>query len=205
MDERERANFAKLTREDEEFRKKILDLHRKLSDVDEGYRRSPDRKNRPGPELERLRELESVARRAEENFERNSLEFAVAEHKERVNALRVREILKRDEESGRRKRQDVEIGRKRYAEMWKGSEEREPKVNFEETNFLKRLRMRKRGLLSFLGGRSSELSQEERVSRIMTMYFAEKEAKSQNTISIQHTSRDRRFWKLRNRRKSSSA
>lgn len=78
-----------------------------------------------------------------------------------------------------------------------------------ETNFLNRLRIKRRSmkLLSFLSGKAADRSQEERAARLLRMYMPEKGGSrtSQNTISIHHTSRDRRFWKLRNRRRTSSA
>jgi hypothetical protein len=171
-------------REDDEFRRKILDLHRKLSDVDEeavAAARVEGRRAGPGPQ--RLEELELLTRRAEGSGPRE------------------------EPPAPRRKRVEFEDSRLRDVTS--------------ESSFLDKLRARKRGLklLSFLGSRGQEAggALEERAARLMKIYGAEKaeaaslpsspptsKSSGPNTIAIHHTSRDRRFWKLRNRRRSSS-
>lgn len=205
-EERDRV-FVKLNQEDEEFRRKIVDLHRKLSDVDAdvSYAETAGLPNsRSSREAERLKELEAVARRAEETNSRNA---------EEMNAERRREAMRREdsaEASDRRKyrsrRQADQLRRSRRFEEEYDDQNGSPS---SETNFLNRLRLKRRSmkLLSFLSGKAADRSQEERAARLLRMYMPEKGGarSTQNTISIHHTSRDRRFWKLRNRRRTSSA
>ncbi|KAG7197833.1 hypothetical protein KM043_001646 [Ampulex compressa] len=201
--ERERI-FAKLSQEDEEFRRKIVDLHRKLSDVDEGTEEALRGSK------ERLRELESVARRAEEASSRNA---------ERMGAEGMRGEAEEYEEVGdgwkdrrgesqQERWRHMELLRRRSRKLEEEADERSDgnPGGTTEKNFLNRLRIKKRSmkLLSFLSGKSADRSQEERAARLLRMYLPEKGGKAQNTISIHHTSRDRRFWKLRSRRRSSS-
>lgn len=159
---------------------------------------SPDSKI--SKEAERLRELESVARRAEETSSRN--------------AERRREMMRRedsdelgDKRRCRSRRQMEQLRRSRRFDD--DSDDQNGTSPSSETNFLNRLRIKRRSmkLLSFLSGKAADRSQEERAARLLRMYMPEKGGSrtSQNTISIHHTSRDRRFWKLRNRRRTSSA
>lgn len=209
-EERDRV-FAKLNQEDEEFRRKIVDLHRKLSDVDPDVNYEPEGIGSPGSrsfgEAERLRELEAVARRAEETNSRNV---------EEMNAERRREAMQREdsaESSDRRRQRSRRPGElrrsKRFDEDFDDQNDMMAGSSSGETNFLNRLRIKRRSmkLLSFLSGRAADRSQEERAARLLRMYMPDKGASrtAQNTISIHHTSRDRRFWKLRNRRRTSSA
>lgn len=185
-------------------------MHRKLSDVDAdvGYAApetagSPN--SRSSKEAERLRELEAVARRAEETNSRNV---------EEMNAERRREAMRREdsaEPSDRRRyrsRRSDQLRRSRRFEEEFDDQNGSPSST-GETNFLNRLRLKRRSmkLLSFLSGKAADRSQEERAARLLRMYMPEKSGarSTQNTISIHHTSRDRRFWKLRNRRRTSSA
>jgi len=158
-------------------------------------------------EAERLRELESVARRAEETSSRNA---------EKMNAERRREVMRKedsDEISDKRRyrsrRQVEQLRRSRRFEEDSDDQNGTSPSGTSETNFLNRLRIKRRSmkLLSFLSGKAADRSQEERAARLLRMYMPEKGGPrmSQNTISIHHTSRDRRFWKLRNRRRTSSA
>lgn len=207
MDERDRV-FAKLNQEDEEFRRKIVDLHRKLSDVDAdagfatpGTAGSPD--SRSFKEAERLRELEAVARRAEETNSRNA--------EERREAMRREDSAETSDRRRNRSRRQAEQLRRsrRFEEEFDDQSGRASPSSTSETNFLNRLRLKRRSmkLLSFLSGKAADRSQEERAARLLRMYMPEKSGtrSTQNTISIHHTSRDRRFWKLRNRRRTSSA
>lgn len=212
--------FAKLSQEDEEFRRKIVDLHRKLSDVDadnvgDGSDATGSPSCRGFSEAERLsRELEAVARRAEETSSRNAAEAA-------MNAVRKRERMidgRRedsgdDEISGRREYDGRPMERLRLRSR-RTEEDYDDQTtgpsSASETNFLNRFRLKRRSLklLSFLSGKASDRSQEERAARLLRMYMPDQKGGSrtaQNTISIHHTSRDRRFWKLRNRRRTSSA
>lgn len=133
--------------------------------------------------IERLRELEMVAKRAEETFDKNSIE----------------------RERFRESQSDTITKQLRFVDQ-DDSDEKE----IEDTSgltFLNRLRIRRRSvkLLSFLSGKTCDKAQEERANRLLKMYSSDKGSKGPNTISIHHTSRDRRFWRLRNRRRSSSA
>lgn len=208
-EERDRV-FTKLNQEDEEFRRKIVDLHRKLSDVDVDVdcaasetAGSPNFRN--SKEAERLRELEAVARRAEENNSRNA---------EEMNAERRREAMRRensidasDRRRHRSRRADQLRRSRRFDEEF--DDQNGSPSSTGETNFLNRLRLKRRSmkLLSFLSGKAADRSQEERAARLLRLYMPEKGGarSTQNTISIHHTSRDRRFWKLRSRRRTSSA
>lgn len=156
-----------------------------------------------------MRELEAVARRAEETSSRNA---------EKMNAERRREMMQREnfEETGERKgnrsrsRRIEQLRRsKRFDEDSDDQNGRASPPSTSETNFLNRLRLKRRSmkLLSFLSGKAADRSQEERATRLLRMYMPDKSGTrtAQNTISIHHTSRDRRFWKLRNRRRTSSA
>lgn len=73
--ERDRI-FARLSQEDEEFRRKIVNLHRKLSDVEDTCTNETSDSLKISKEAERLKELESVARRAEETRENRDAEQA---------------------------------------------------------------------------------------------------------------------------------
>lgn len=203
--------FAKLNQEDEEFRRKIVDLHRKLSDVDADMARAASEaagspNSRSFKETERLRELEAVARRAEETNSRNA---------EEMNAERRREAMQREDSAEsydrrrhRSRRSELRRSR-RFEEEFDDQNGRASPSSTGDTNFLNRLRLKRRSmkLLSFLSGKAADRSQEERAARLLRMYMPEKGGarSTQNTISIHHTSRDRRFWKLRNRRRTSSA
>lgn len=221
-DERDRI-FAKLSQEDEEFRRKIVDLHRKLSDVDDvacaaaasssldAVTGSPTSSRTYNKEAERLRELESVARRAEETSSRNA---------EKMNAERWREVLLQREGSVELGDKKKHRGRRQIDQLLRRSRRLEDEIDEQngaspsgtaagtsESNFLNRLRIKRRSmkLLSFLSGKAADKSQEERAARLLRMYMPEKGTRAQNTISIHHTSRDRRFWKMRSRRRTSSA
>lgn len=178
-------------------------------DADVNY--EPEATGSPGSkssrEAERLRELEAVARRAEETNSRNV---------EEMNAEKRREAMQRedfieasDKRRQRSKRQIEQLRRsKRFEEDFDDQNGTSPSSS-GETNFLNRLRLKRRSmkLLSFLSGKAADRSQEERAARLLRMYMPDKGGSrtTQNTISIHHTSRDRRFWKLRNRRRTSSA
>lgn len=164
--------------------------------------------SRSSREAERLRELEAVARRAEETNSRNV---------EKMNAERRREEMQKEEVAEtsdkrrqRSKRQIEQLRRsKRFEEDFDDQNSTMSPSSSGETNFLNRLRIKRRSmkLLSFLSGKAADRSQEERAARLLRMYMPDKGGSrtTQNTISIHHTSRDRRFWKLRNRRRTSSA
>uniref|UniRef100_A0A0C9RKH8 Uncharacterized protein n=1 Tax=Fopius arisanus TaxID=64838 RepID=A0A0C9RKH8_9HYME len=120
-------------------------------------------------------------------------------------------------ERRRLRKMDMEHERRRHFEALRRTSERIDEVSEEdadepvsarpqETTFLNRLRIRRRSmkLLSFLSGRSTDKSQEERASKFLKIYTSDR-GRGQNTISIHHTSRDRRFWKLRSRRRASSS
>lgn len=185
-------------------------MHRKLSDVDAdaGYAATGLPNSRSSMEAERLRELEAVARRAEETNSRNV---------EEMNAERRREAMRRedsidasDRRRHRSRRQADQLRRsRRFEEEFDDQNGRTSPSNAGETNFLNKLRLKRRSLklLSFLSGKAADRSQEERAARLLRLYMPEKGGarSTQNTISIHHTSRDRRFWKLRNRRRTSSA
>lgn len=171
-----------------------------------GYVASETAGSPSSKEAERLRELEAVARRAEETNSRNA---------EEMNAERRREAMRREdsfETSDRRRhrsrRQADQLRRSRRFEEEFDDQNGSPSST-GETNFLNRLRLKRRSmkLLSFLSGKAADRSQEERAARLLRLYMPEKSGarSTQNTISIHHTSRDRRFWKLRNRRRTSSA
>jgi len=133
-----------------------------------------------------------------------------------MNAERRREIMRRedsdeisDKRRYRNRRQMEQLRRSRRFEEDSDDQNGTSSSGASETNFLNRLRIKRRSmkLLSFLSGKAADRSQEERAARLLRMYMPEKSGPkmSQNTISIHHTSRDRRFWKLRNRRRTSSA
>lgn len=192
-----------------------MNLHRKLSDVDEGCGSAETASSdtlKSSKEADRLKELESVVRRAEETNSRNA---------ERLGAERAREAYSAaesaDSKNRRYKKVDAQQERRRQMELLqrksKKLEEGEDDQNdgsptrTTEKNFLNRLRIKRRSmkLLSFLSGKAADRSQEERAARLLRMYMPEKGSKAQNTISIHHTSRDRRFWKLRSRRRTNSS
>lgn len=162
--------------------------------------------------MEPLQELEMVAKRAEETFDRNIIEVARECFRESHS-----ESLPETSDRRKQKRFDVEHGRKRRLEFLrrrsdKVDEDSDEKATDDvaessESTFLNRLRIRRRSvkLLSFLSGKTGDNAHEERANRLLRMYVPDKGSKGPNTISIHHTSRDRRFWKLRNRRRSSSA
>ena len=162
--------------------------------------------------MERLQELEMVAKRAEETFDRNTIEVARERFRESHS-----ESFPETSDRRKQKRLDVEHGRKRRLGFLRPRSEKVDDDSDEngsddaggssEPTFLNRLRIRRRSvkLLSFLSGKTGDKAQEERANRLLRMYVPDKGSKGPNTISIHHTSRDRRFWKLRNRRRSSSA
>lgn len=247
--------FVKLGQEDEDFRRKILDLHRKLSDVDEDSANfvanekqtnsavtSPSKIKKstavPGTSPESTKkissgdtkEAKSLARRADATKELES----IARRNERMSSSGDSSLDKELEPDASRKyvterrpstekrrlrKLDLELERRRHLEQLRRKSERLEEVAEEgsdeggprETSILTRLRIRRRSikLLGFLSGKSADRSQEERAARLLKMYMPEKGGagnKAQNTITIHHTtSRDRRFWKLRSRRKSNSA
>lgn len=206
--------FAKLSQEDEEFRRKIVDLHRKLSDVDadnmgDGSDATGSPSCRGFSETERLsRELEAVARRAEETSSRNAAEAAMNAVRKRERMIDGRREDSGDDETSGRPMERLRLRSRRTEEDY--DDQTTGPSSASETNFLNRLRLKRRSLklLSFLSGRASDRSQEERAARLLRMYMPDQKSGSrttQNTISIHHTSRDRRFWKLRNRRRTSSA
>lgn len=161
---------------------------------------------------DQLRELESVARRAEETSSRNA---------EKMNAERRREVLLQRESAAemgdkrkyRNRRQIDQLLQRRSRRLEEeiddqnGASPSSAAAGTSESNFLNRLRIKRRSmkLLSFLSGKAADRSQEERAARLLRMYMPEKGTRAQNTISIHHTSRDRRFWKMRSRRRTSSA
>lgn len=183
----------KLSHEDEQFRQKILDLHRKLSDVacdEESLAKAAVAAAQEGNLTpRRLRELEMVVKRAEEKFERNAKQ------------------LEHDEDKARKLQKKVEF-----------DDAAKLAVENSDSNF--RLRLRKRGvkLLGFLGASKSQDGEarvhEARLVRMCSVpetnivsspsRFLARNSSGPNTISVQHSSRDRRFWRLRNRRRSSS-
>lgn len=205
--------FTKLSQEDDDFRKKILDLHRKLSDVDEDSIKaiSPEKKiekrvtlveTAPPPRTEGPKILKPALKHSSGG---NTYDFAEST----LKMLERRRLKKMDLEHERRKH--LEQLRKRSERIDEVSEEDQDELVSvrpqETTTFLSRLRIRRRSikLLSFLSGKSSDKSHEERATRLLKIYMPEKSVKGQNTISIHHTSRDRRFWKLRSRRRSNSS
>lgn len=203
--------FARLSQEDEEFRRKIVNLHRKLSDVEDGCPTETASSDtlKSSKEADRLKELESVVRRAEETSNRN------AERNSEAYSLSVSEF---GDPRNRRypRRPEVQHERRKRLQLFQRKTKKlEEDVDDQnggspsrtEKNFLNRLRIKRRSmkLLSFLSGRAADRSQEERAARLLRMYMPEKGSKAQNTISIHHTSRDRRFWKLRNRRRTNSS
>ena len=169
-------------KEDEDFQKKILDLHRKLSDVDEqslvSVSMNSDSK-KAYDELERLKELELVVKCAEETFEAEASNNTPDETDDRARLIRKKRVEFQD-----------------LADSASSN-----------TTLLSRFRNCKKNmkLLSFLSTKSNEKSSDERTARLLKIYMSDKASRpGQNTISIHHTSRDRRFWKLRTRRRSSS-
>lgn len=182
-------NFAKLSQEDVEFKRKILDLHRKLSHVDDGRGSSGSPSKNQDSNYERLEAISTTIKSSvtqnevEQNLETNS------------NESRSEKQSLKEYQSQNQSESELENPRK--------ADERNTEANFGNHWMIRRRSMK---LLSFLSGRSSDRSQEERAAKLLKMYMpVEKETRPQNTISIHHTSRDRRFWKLRSRRRSSSA
>lgn len=156
-------------------------------------------------EAERLRELESVARRAEETSTKNA-ERAKREAAEAGDA-RNRRFKKGDVQHERRRQMELLQRKSKKLEEESDDPNDGSPTRTTEKNFLNRLRIKRRSmkLLSFLSGKAADRSQEERAARLLRMYMPEKGSKAQNTISIHHTSRDRRFWKLRSRRRTNSS
>lgn len=196
-----------------------MNLHRKLSDVDDDCGTAEPAETassdtlKGSKEADRLKELESVARRAEETSSRNA--ERIGAERARMEACSTAEY--EDPMNRRYKKLDAQHERRRQMELFQrkskrlGEEEEDQyggsPTRTTERNFLNRLRIKRRSmkLLSFLSGKAADRSQEERAARLLRMYMPEKGSKAQNTISIHHTSRDRRFWKLRSRRRTNSS
>ncbi|KAK0179867.1 hypothetical protein PV327_005578 [Microctonus hyperodae] len=205
-----------LTREDEEFRKKILDLHTKLSNVDQdpvkivSPQKKPEKRvtlvDTPLPPLSSRSEGTS---RILKPALKSSLGTSSSDEAESsLRMLEKRRLRKIDLEHERRQHlEQLRIRSERIDEACEVHQDEHMSITPQETTFLNRLRIRRRSikLLKFLSGKSSDRSHEERATRLLKMYMPEKSTKRQNTISIHHTSRDRRFWKLRNRRRSNSS
>lgn len=192
-----------------------MNLHRKLSDVEDTCTTEVTSSD-IAKEAERLKELESVARRAEETRENRNAERIEAEQAEREGYLsaelgdaRDRRYSRRGETQHERRRRMELFGiQRKTGKLDEDSEDQnDTSPSRTEKNFLYRLRIKRRSmkLFSFLSGKAADRSQEERAARLLRMYMPEKGSKAQNTISIHHTSRDRRFWKLRSRRRTNSS
>lgn len=192
-----------------------MNLHRKLSDVEDTCTTEVTSSD-ISKEAERLKELESVARRAEETRESRNAERIEAEQAEREGYLsaelgdtRDRRYSRRGEmQHERRRRMELFGIQRKTGKLDEDSEDQnDTSPSRTEKNFLYRLRIKRRSmkLFSFLSGKAADRSQEERAARLLRMYMPEKGSKAQNTISIHHTSRDRRFWKLRSRRRTNSS
>lgn len=190
-----------------------MNLHRKLSDVEDTCTTEVTSSD-ISKEAERLKELESVARRAEETRESRNAERIEAEQAEREGYLsaelgdtRDRRYSRRGEMQHERRRRMELFGRKTGKLDEDSEDQNDTSPSRTEKNFLYRLRIKRRSmkLFSFLSGKAADRSQEERAARLLRMYMPEKGSKAQNTISIHHTSRDRRFWKLRSRRRTNSS
>lgn len=197
--ERDRI-FAKLSQEDEEFRRKIVDLHRKLSDVDE----------------ERADPSKEFKSRAEESDDGNSEKISFEVLQKEAYAALANDGLgygKLDERYDHGKRFGITtrntnsklLGERSSGRNNTGGDSNE---TTSESNFFNRFRIKRRSwkLFSFFGGKGYDRTQdEERTARLLKGYMPEKATNNaHNTISINHTSRDKRFWKLRSRRQSSS-
>lgn len=179
-------NFAKLSQEDVEFKRKILDLHRKLSHVDDGRVSSG-----------------SPSRNQNSNYRRSDLPTSPKTSFTRGHA-RSEEV----KNFGGIRADEAESEASNTA-----AEDNNSDSNSTSSHSL--IRRRSMKLLSFLSGKSSDRSNEEqRSAKLLKMYTPvdnndqtshSSNKTRHNTISIHHTSRDRRFWKLRNRRRSSSA
>lgn len=168
-----------MAHEDDTFRRKIIEVHKKLSDVDEESRFT-------------------------ESQESSAYDEATTNRREHRDMVPGRSSV--EHERLRQRRLDAEYERRRQLSRNEESSEEEASGSSGERNFLSRFRIKRRSsrILSFFSGKSSmDKQQDERTTRLLKGYTPDKSAKSQNTISI-HTSRDRRFWKLRNRRRSSS-
>lgn len=192
-----------------------MNLHRKLSDVEDTCTTEVTSSD-ISKEAERLKELESVARRAEQTRESRNAERIEAEQAEREGYLsaelgdtRDRRYSRRGEmQHERRRRMELFGIQRKTGKLDEDSEDQnDTSPSRTEKNFLYRLRIKRRSmkLFSFLSGKAADRSQEERAARLLRMYMPEKGSKAQNTISIHHTSRDRRFWKLRSRRRTNSS
>lgn len=170
-----------------------------------------------------LKELESLARRAEESRSAESTRNAENRRKEVFACAAAMSAGFVDgKRRGNRRRMDLfgirswrfeEKNRRELEEHDEDEDDDEDEDGQQQRSggatvknrFLNRLRIKRRGmkLLSFLSGKSADRSQEERAARLLRMYLPEKSGRAQNTISIHHSSRDRRFWKLRSRRRAS--
>lgn len=200
--------FAKLSQEDDEFRKKILDLHKKLLDVDgDSVNNIPVKKSEKRVTLVETAPPKPLdAGRILKPALKNSIVNS-SDEAESISRMLDRRRLKRMDLDHERKKHLEQLRRRseRIDEVSEDDEDEQITVRPNETTFLNRLRIRRRSikLLSFLSGKSADKSHEERASRLLKMYMPEKCTKGQNTISIHHhTSRSRRFWKLRSRRKN---
>lgn len=183
-----------------------MNLHRKLSDVEDTCVADGASK-----EAERLRELESVARRAEETRESRNAEAMRSEGYlgPELGDTRRGRYGRRGDAQQEQRRKRMELFQRKTSRLEEESDDQNDSSpsRTSEKNFLNRLRIKRRSmkLLSFLSGKAADRSQEERAARLLRMYMPEKGSKAQNTISIHHTSRDRRFWKLRSRRRTNSS
>lgn len=206
-------NFAKLSREDVEFKKKILDLHRKLSHVDDGRANSGSpSKNNDHPNYERMEAISTTLKansvtksNPEDDFREDASQDSTPKLTVGVSDQQTCDKSRASFMGNSINSAKLENPTSARVDPHSNSDKREPGPS--EMSLLNHSMIRRRSmkLLSFLSGKSSDRSQEERAAKLLKMYMPVEKETKQNTISIHHTSRDRRFWKLRNRRRSSSA
>lgn len=134
----------------------------------------------------RLRELEILVKRAEESFDRNKMKSVESAPEDEDDELTNDLNQSKSTTNSKKPKKKVE-----FEDLKTASSVEESSRFFKHWNKSKR-RVK---LLKLLGSKSRAAGQEE--GTIIT--------KALNTITIHHTSRDQRFWRLRNRRRSSSA
>lgn len=199
----------------------MLEIHRKLSDVDDD-------------------DIENVVKRVNEKSEKR---VTLVDEKiiKNENIKLLNSPLKttfigspRDEshlsyrmlERRRLRKMDLDVERRRHLEELRKRAERIDEVSEEdqdeletespqENKFLKNLWTRRRGIkiLNLLTTKKTNDTtttttklNDDKTSQLMKMYVPDNKCgKGANTISIDNTTRNKKFWKLRTRRNSSSS
>lgn len=204
--QRRDEKFEKLSHDDELFRMKMLEIHRKLSDVDDDDIEKTIKSVNNENILNNNNDNKLLDSQLKTTFIGNSRD----ENQLSMRMLERRRLRKMDLDVERRRH--LEELRKRAERIDEVSEEDQDDIETEspqENTFLKNLWTRRRGIkiLSLLSHKKTNdaKSNEERTSQLMKIYVPDKCGKGKNTISIDNSTRNKKFWKIRTRRSSSSS